>query len=244
MSRVCTCDCACGLSIQLFSAPHPACCPPSTCVLAGGSPGTFNYTQRFQEGDDVINTLVGFNKEDGTTGCVREVVCHMIAASKPALLNRLGMLEGALRTRVCVYVCVCVCVCVCACACARARVCAPHSTQPRHAVQQVRNATNSQRAAPNGRWVIARSIGCWGEARPMHGVVACASWSCRHSRRFCLLIPPRPCVTARHPPHLPHTPRAPRKYSTFSHGQTAEIPQNTLIPGFNRKTGRKIVGMP
>ena len=161
----------------------------------------------------MMDAVVGFTKEDGTTECVRDTVCCMIAGAKPALLGRLGML-GALRTSVC--------------------VCAPDLTTACGApVLQVRNATNSQRATRIGRWVVAGSIGCWGEARPMHGVVACASWSCRHSRRFCLLIPPRPCVTARHLPHLPHTPRAPRKYSTFSHGQTAEIPQNTLIPGFN-----------
>ena len=36
----------------------------------------------------------------------------------------------------------------------------------------------------------------------------------------------------------------PPEFRTFSLDQTAKIPQNRLIPGYNRKTGRKIVQKP
>ena len=90
----------------------------------------------------MMDAVVGFTKEDGTTECVRDTVCCMIAGAKPALLGRLGML-GALRTSVC--------------------VCAPDLTTACGApVLQVRNATNSQRATRIGRWVVAGSIGVLG----------------------------------------------------------------------------------
>ena len=113
----------------------------------------------------------------------------------------------------------------------------------RSAPRQARAASGGQRRGASARLAL------WAHARRLHSTRDPCLLICRiiikdqmaalapHAGPIRSIIPRAHVSWHNTHPILPR----PWKYSTLLLDQTAEIPQSTLMPGYNRETGRKIV---